>query len=103
MSGVRWQQAVRVALDHATALDTPVAAMAAQAWVGGGAPAFGAELVRRRRGLHAALESALAELAASEAGPPPVPPALGSPSASMTATHGAFSGVDVTQLTSSTS
>lgn len=91
---VAFQHAVRHAAEVAGVLDEPARAMAAQAWVGGGAPAFAAELARRRAALTAALESALSRLA----GEGDAVPSLARPATAMTALHGSFSGVEPAQL-----
>lgn len=97
VSSADYEQAVRLALDHAHALDAAAGAMAAQAWVGGGAPAFAAELGSRRRALLAALEAGLATIAA-RLDPAPRVPSLHSPLTTMNASAGAFAGVDLAQL-----
>ncbi|WP_431894887.1 alpha/beta hydrolase [Nonomuraea sp. bgisy101] len=91
---VGFQHAVRHAAEAAGLLDEPARAIAAQAWVGGGAPAFAAELARQRAALTAALESALGRLAKEG----DAVPSLARPSTGMTAVHGAFSGVEPAQL-----
>lgn len=83
---------------HAPALDTAVRTMVASAWVGGGAPRFGDELMERRRRLQAAFEQALTEIAdliAKRGEHPPRPPRLSSPIQVATAARGAFAGMDV--------
>ncbi|GAA2353781.1 hypothetical protein GCM10010404_02000 [Nonomuraea africana] len=92
MSG--FQLAVRLASEAARALDDPARAMAAQAWVGGGAPAFAAELDRRRRALAAALEAALARLADEG----DAVPSLAGPATYLGAARGVFAGVEPAQL-----
>ncbi|MFE3448872.1 alpha/beta hydrolase [Nonomuraea sp. NPDC059194] len=91
---VGFQHAVRHAADVAGILDDPARAMAAQAWVGGGAPAFAAELTRQRAALAAALEAALRRLAQEG----DAVPSLGRPATSMSAVHGSFAGVEPAQL-----
>ncbi|MEV7010523.1 alpha/beta hydrolase [Streptosporangium sp. NPDC051022] len=83
---------------HAPALDTAARTMAVSAWVGGGAPRFGDELMERRRRLQKAFEQALTEIAdliARRGENPPRPPRLFSPIEVAAASRGAFAGMDV--------
>ncbi|MET9341183.1 alpha/beta hydrolase [Nonomuraea sp. NPDC003804] len=91
---VGFQHAVRHAAEVAGILDEPARALAAQAWVGGGAPAFAAELARQRAALVAALESALRRIAAEG----DAVPSLGRPATALSAVHGSFAGVEPAQL-----
>lgn len=83
---------------HAPALDKAARSMAASAWVGGGAPRFGEELMERRRRLQAAFEQTLTEIAdliVRRGETPPPPPRLSSTIEVATATRAAFAGMDV--------
>ncbi|MBB4916940.1 alpha/beta hydrolase [Streptosporangium saharense] len=93
-----YRTVAELAETHASALDKAAQSMAASAWVGGGAPRFGEELIERRRRLQAAFEQTLTEIAdliAKRGETPPRPPRLSSTIEVATATRAAFAGMDV--------
>ncbi|GAA2879178.1 hypothetical protein GCM10010517_41430 [Streptosporangium fragile] len=93
-----YRKVAELAGTHAPALDTAARTMATSAWVGGGAPRFGDELMERRKRMQTAFEQALTEIAdliARRGESPPRPPRLTSSIAVATATRGAFAGMDV--------
>ncbi|MFI6813872.1 alpha/beta hydrolase [Nonomuraea sp. NPDC050328] len=84
-------------------LDPAVRLMNGHAWVGGGAPAFGAELAGRRAALQAALSEALAALATQvvrHGGAAPVVPRLGTSVAVANPPSGAYRGIEPEAMTS---
>ncbi|MFI6815734.1 alpha/beta hydrolase [Nonomuraea sp. NPDC050328] len=91
-----------LAADHHTALDPAVRLMHAHAWVGGGAPAFAADLTRRRAALHAALTAALhslSVLAVRRGAPAPALPAFPTPAPALGPAPGSFQGIDPRAMT----
>ncbi|MEV0589526.1 alpha/beta hydrolase [Nonomuraea sp. NPDC050310] len=91
-----------LAADHHTALDPAVRLMHAHAWVGGGAPAFAADLTRRRAALHAAFTAALhslSALAVRHGAPAPALPAFPTPAPALGPAPGSFQGIDPRAMT----
>src|SRR5262245_39509328 len=95
-------RAASLAAAHHAALDSAARLMSANAWVGGGAPAFAADLSRYRTQLQSSLTTALHALASQvvrQGGPPPAIPLTTSSVASIGAAPGSFQGIDVTAMT----
>mgnify|MGYP002623840163 CR=1 FL=1 len=92
---------VRLAEEHAYALDPCARAMTASAWVGGGAPRFTEALVQRRNGLQQAFNTAVHTVAeqirrlGGQASAPQFASTLGVASAA----PGSFSGMDIAVMT----
>lgn len=85
-----------LAADYAGALDAPLALMAAQAWTGGGAPAFCDDLARQRARMQGAWSQALESVAlaaAFDGGTRLVPADVETP-APMPDTRGQLTGID---------
>lgn len=92
---------VKLAEEHAYALDNPARAMAANAWVGGGAPVFARALEGRRTGLQQAFTAA-AEAVAEQIrrlGGQASAPRFVSHVSVASAVPGRFSGMDVGVMT----
>ncbi|GGM91289.1 hypothetical protein GCM10010106_43730 [Thermopolyspora flexuosa] len=92
---------VKLAEEHAYALDNPARAMAANAWVGGGAPVFAQALEGRRTGLQQAFTAA-AEAVAEQIrrlGGQASAPRFVSHISVASAVPGRFSGMDVGVMT----
>jgi hypothetical protein len=88
--------------EHHADLDAPARLMSAHAWVGGGAPAFAADLARRRSEIQAALTGALramADLVVRQGGPAPAPPGLFTCVTMASSALGRFQGVEPAAMT----
>lgn len=87
-----------LAAEHHADLDTATRVMAAQAWVGGGAPHFAASLATQRASLQSALQVALSSLAQAvvrQGGSAVSPPTVSTQVPVSAPTHGPFRGIDV--------
>ncbi|MFI6323438.1 alpha/beta hydrolase [Nonomuraea sp. NPDC050556] len=87
-----------LAAEHHADLDTATRVMAAQAWVGGGAPHFAASLATQRASLQSALQVALSSLAQAvvrQGGAAVSPPNVNTQVPVSAPTHGPFRGIDV--------
>lgn len=87
-----------LAAEHHADLDTATRVMAAQAWVGGGAPHFAASLATQRASLQSALQVALASLAQAvvrQGHPAPAMPGISTQVPVSPPTHGPYRGIDV--------
>ncbi|GAA0922625.1 alpha/beta hydrolase [Nonomuraea longicatena] len=88
--------------EHHADLDAPARLMSAHAWVGGGAPAFAADLAGRRAEIQAALASALramADLVIRQGGPALAPPGLFTCVSMANAAPSRFRGVEPAAMT----
>lgn len=95
-------QVAALAAGHHADLDQPVRLMQAHTWVGGGAPAFAADLAAHRTALQSALTDALrslADLVVRHGGPPPALPVLTTSVTTMGPTPGGYQGIDPHAMT----
>ncbi|MFI6598112.1 alpha/beta hydrolase [Nonomuraea sp. NPDC050536] len=95
-------QVTALAAGHHTDLDQAVRLMQAHTWVGGGAPAFAADLAAHRTALQSALTDALrslADLVVRHGGPPPAFPILTTSVATLAPTPGSYQGIDPHAMT----
>ena len=92
---------VRLGADHASMLDSCARCMAAHAWVGGGASAFGQELASRRVSLQASFQAAAEAIAQRirQLGGQAHVPSFSTSITVMTSSAGAFSGMDIAAMT----
>ncbi|MBE1591831.1 alpha/beta hydrolase [Nonomuraea angiospora] len=92
---------VRLAGDHAGALDSSMRYMAAHAWVGGGAGPFAQAMGDQRARLQRAFETAAAQVAdrIRALGGHAAPPSLSTPLAAIPSRRGGYSGMDVEAMT----
>ncbi|MFD1935874.1 alpha/beta hydrolase [Nonomuraea mangrovi] len=94
-----------LAAEHHADLDPAARLSRTHAWVGGGAPAFAAELAHRRSALQSALAAAvhaLADLVVRQGGPHPPVPTLTSSITTVSAAPGGFHGIDPQAMTALT-
>ncbi|MFC7387286.1 alpha/beta hydrolase [Sphaerisporangium rhizosphaerae] len=92
---------IRLADEHATALDSPMRCMAASAWVGGGAPAFSKALNEQRTVMQRAFQEAATQIAArlrQLGGQAPRVPSISTSVSVMTAARTGFSGMDIAAM-----
>lgn len=101
-AGEAYRRVSLLAAEHRADLDAPARLMAAQAWVGGGAPRFADALAAHRASLQRALTAALATLAqecARRGEPASAPVFPGTHLTVATAARGPFQGIDVAAMT----
>ncbi|WP_214323231.1 alpha/beta hydrolase [Nonomuraea sediminis] len=95
-------QVAALAAGHHADLDQPVRLMQAHTWVGGGAPAFAADLAAHRAALQSALTDALrslADLVVRHGGPPPAVPVLTTSVTTMSPAPSGYQGIDPHAMT----
>ncbi|MEV6981668.1 alpha/beta hydrolase [Sphaerisporangium sp. NPDC051017] len=92
---------IRLADEHARALDPPMRCIAASAWVGGGAPAFSKALNDQRTTMQQAFQEAAEQISARIrhlGGQAPQVPSFSTSVSVMSAPRTGFSGMDVTAM-----